>query len=79
MVVDFWIECLRLLSSFPDCMWPDESDGLLQGKTEAERVISKACFKSGRSVAMEPAVIPNPTSTVLQMAKSVVRWRKSPL
>jgi hypothetical protein len=28
---------------------------------------------SGRRVAMEPAVMPSPTSTVLQIAKSVVR------
>lgn len=79
MVVDFWIPCFRLVSSLPDSMWPEESDGLLHGIAEAERVISKACFKSGRSVAMDPAVIPSPTSTVLQRAKSVVRWRKSPL
>jgi hypothetical protein len=30
-------------------------------------------FTSGLNVAMQPAVIPTPTSTVVQIAKSVVR------
>ena len=33
----------------------------------------RAALKSGFSVAMQPAVIPMPTSTVVQIAKSVVR------
>lgn len=73
MVTDFWMLGLSVLSWLPECSWPDLSDGLLQGIAEPERVISKACFNNGRSVAMDPAVIPRPTSTVLQMAKSVVR------
>lgn len=52
---------------------------MLHGMADADRVISNACFNSGRSVAIDPADMPRPTSTVLQIAKSVVRKRKSPL
>jgi hypothetical protein len=72
-VIDFLIDGLRVLSCCPDCSGPEFCEGLLHGRAEAERVISRACFMSGRRVAMEPAVMPNPTSTVLQIAKSVVR------
>lgn len=48
-------------------------DGLLQGMAELDLVNSKACFMSGRNVAMEPAAMPSPTSIVDHMAKSTVR------
>lgn len=57
------MELFFLLHHFPE-PWPD--DPMVE-------------LTSGRNVAMEPATIPTPTSTVVHIAKSVVRYRKSPL
>lgn len=73
IVVDFLIAGFRVLSCWPECWSLDLSVGLLHGIAEAERVNSRADFISGRRVAIQPAAMPTPTSTVDQMAKSVVR------
>jgi hypothetical protein len=63
----WWLPVLRVLlhGSPEDCGF-DPNDAMVD-------------FMSGRRVAMHAAVMPTPTSTVVQIAKSVVRQRKSPL
>lgn len=48
-------------------------DILNHGVPEPWLVEPRVALKRGLSVAMQPAVIPTPTSTVVQIAKSVVR------
>jgi hypothetical protein len=74
------------LSTFSDCpRWWSPSlflESLLQGSPDdcgLDPNEAMVDFMSGRRVAMHAAVMPMPTSTVVQIAKSVVRQRKSPL
>ena len=57
MLVDFFLEWLQ---------------GVLRDGRVPPRD-AKVDLKRGLRVAMQPAVMPTPTSTVVQMAKSVVR------
>jgi hypothetical protein len=54
-------------------------DILDHGVPESWLVEPRTALNRGLSVAIQPAVIPTPISTVVQIAKSVVRYRKSPL